>query len=60
MRDPAEQDEWTTLEAELREALQHREAAREQMLETRREVEALLARARELLARTREGAGERP
>lgn len=59
MRGPAEQDEWSTLEAELREAVQHRDAARERMLETQREVEALMARAQALLARIRERGGER-
>lgn len=51
MRDPLEQDEIRTLEAELRAALQHRNAAYEQMQETQRELDALLRRAQGLLAR---------
>jgi acyl-CoA reductase-like NAD-dependent aldehyde dehydrogenase len=49
MSDPLEQGEWSTLEAELRQALQHQKAAYEQMMETQREVEELLARARKAL-----------
>jgi hypothetical protein len=48
--DPLEQGEWSTLEAELRQALQHQKAAYEQMVETQREVEELMDRARKLLA----------
>lgn len=55
-REPLEQDERTTLEAELRRAVQHRHAAQEQLRDTQREVEALVARARELIERSR---GER-
>ena len=54
MAEPMEQDEWSTLEAELRRATQHRTAAYEQMMETQREVQALMARAQELLARAKE------
>lgn len=54
MPGPHEQDDWTTLEAELRQAVQHQQAAYEQMRETQREVEALMARARELLAQVQE------
>lgn len=53
MREPMEQDEWSTLEAELRRATRHRSAAYEQMLETQREVQALMARAQELLAKVK-------
>jgi hypothetical protein len=53
--DPLEQEELRTLEAELREALQHQRAAYERLVETQRAIEALTARARALLARTREG-----
>ena len=62
MKDPLEQDEWSTLEAELRRAEQHRSAAYERMRETQREVEALVERARELTERLRreEGAEQPP
>jgi hypothetical protein len=49
--DPLGQEEIGTLEAELREALQHQRAAVERMRETQTEVETLLRRARELLER---------
>ncbi len=52
MSEPFQQDEWSTLEAELRRAVQHRQAAFEQMQETQREVEALMTRARRLLTQT--------
>jgi hypothetical protein len=52
---PPEQEELRTLEAELREALQHQRAAYERMVETQRAIDALTARARALLARVREG-----
>jgi hypothetical protein len=55
---PLEQEELRTLEAELREALQHQRAAYERMVETQRAVEDLLARARSLLDRSREERGE--
>lgn len=54
MSEPFQQDEWSTLEAELRRAVQHRQAAFEQMQETQREVEALMARARRLLTQVNE------
>ena len=54
MSEPMDQDEWSTLEAELRRAVQHRQAAYEQMQETQREVEALMARARRLIAQVQE------
>lgn len=54
MSEPLQQDEWSTLEAELRRAVQHRQAAFEQMQETQREVEALMARARRLLTQVQE------
>ena len=54
MSEPFQQDEWSTLEAELRRAVQHRQAAFEQMQETQREVEELMARARRLLTQVQE------
>jgi hypothetical protein len=54
--EPVEQSEIVTLEAELRAALQQQRAALERVQEAQAEVEALLRRARELLAR-REGKG---
>ena len=54
MSEPLHQDEWSTLEAELRRAVQHRQAAFEQMQETQREVEELMARARRLLTQVQE------
>jgi hypothetical protein len=55
-----EQTEWETLQAEIRSAVQHQRAAYEQMIETQAEVEALLARARSLLAiKETGGAGRR-
>jgi|GEM_PF-6391156 len=58
--EPLEQDDWSTLQAELRRAEQHRLAAYERLRETQREVEALLARARELTQRVREEEGAGP
>jgi uncharacterized coiled-coil DUF342 family protein len=58
MSEPLQQDEWSTLEAELRRAVQHRQAAFEQMQETQREVEALMARARQLLTQVQETRAE--
>jgi hypothetical protein len=46
---PLEQEELTTLEAELRAAIQHRHAALERVREAQREMEELLERARTLL-----------
>jgi hypothetical protein len=51
--DPLAQDEDLTLEAELRQALQHQRAAFEQAEETREEMRRLMERARNLLKRTR-------
>jgi hypothetical protein len=47
--EPLEQDEGVTLEAELRQAMQHRRAAIEQARETQAQLESLIARARVLL-----------
>jgi hypothetical protein len=55
--DPHEQDEWETLHAEVRSAAQHRDAEYERMVETQRELERLIERARSLLARARPEAG---
>lgn len=49
--DPFLQDERLTLEAGLREALQHRRAAEEQAEETRAELSRLMRRARQILER---------
>ena len=51
MNDPLEQDEWSTLEAQLREALQHQRAAYEQLQERQRDVDEVMARARARIAR---------
>jgi hypothetical protein len=51
--DPLAQDEGVTLEAELRQALQHQRAAFEQAEETREEMRRLMERARNLLKRSR-------
>ena len=53
---PHDQEELATLEAELREAVQHRHAELERMREAQAELEALLARARRLLGGA-EGSG---
>lgn len=47
------QDDSTTLEAELRRAIQHRDAAQARALEAGRELQVVMERARELLERTR-------
>ncbi len=47
--DPLAQDEGPTLEAELRQALQHQRAAIEQARETQVQLERLIARAGKLL-----------
>jgi hypothetical protein len=57
VRDPREQDELRTLDAELRQALQHRRAAVEQLREMQDALNELLARARSLLARQGPGGG---
>lgn len=49
--DPLLQDDALTLEAELRQALQHRRAAQQQADQTRGELNLLMERAREILAR---------
>ena len=54
MSDPLEQGDGVTREAELRRALQHQAAAYERMSETQRELDALVRRARELIARVSE------
>ena len=54
MSEPWKQDELTTLEAELRRALQHQRAAYEQMRETQSALETLLERAQHLLRRARQ------
>lgn len=53
MSEPVEQDELSTLMAELRSAEQHRRAAYERMREMQRDLDALMRRARDLLARIR-------
>jgi hypothetical protein len=50
-RGPLDQDDWETLEAELRSALQQRRAALERMQQTQAELEDLMRRARGVLAR---------
>ena len=47
--EPLGQDEWDTLQAELRQALQLQRAAYEQMLEAQSALEEVTARARHLL-----------
>lgn len=54
MNDPIDQGDGATREAELRRALQHQAAAYERMRETQRELDALVRRARELIARVSE------
>jgi hypothetical protein len=56
--DPLDQDDWETLQAELRSALQQRQAALERVAQTQAELEELMSRARSLLAR--EDTGEKP
>jgi hypothetical protein len=48
--EPSGPEDWATLEAGLREAIQHRRAALERVRETQAELEALIERARRLLA----------
>jgi hypothetical protein len=48
------------LVAEMRSALQQQRAAYERMVETQREMEALLDRARDLLGRNRNPEADRP
>jgi hypothetical protein len=55
--EPLEQDEGMTLEAELRQALQHQRAALEHARETRSQLERLIARARMLLSSPPASAG---
>jgi hypothetical protein len=50
MMDPGKQSEWATLQAELRSAVQHQRAAYARLIETQREVQNLMDRARRLLA----------
>jgi hypothetical protein len=54
--DPLDQSELATLEAELRAARQQHAAALERVRETQAEIQALMERARALLAR---GKGDR-
>lgn len=54
--EPLAQDEWNTLQAELRQAVQLQRAAYEQMLEAQSALEKVTARARHLL----EGAPDAP
>lgn len=58
--DPFAQDDAVTLEAELRQALQHQRAAFEQAEETREEMRRLMERARDLLKRTRSSTASSP
>jgi hypothetical protein len=53
MNDPVGQSEIETLQAELRSAVQHRNAAYEQMQETQRAVHEVVLRAQALLAKVR-------
>ena len=53
--DPLDQDDTATLEAELRRAIQHRDAAQARAAEAGRELQRVMERARELLERTRKG-----
>jgi hypothetical protein len=48
--DVREQGEWETLQAELRSALQHQRAAYVRMVETQRELQRLMERARRLIS----------
>ena len=47
----SDEEELRTLEADLRDALQHRHAEYERIREMQREIEALMERARTLLER---------
>lgn len=51
--EPFAQEDAATLEAELRQALQHQRAAQQRAEETREEMRLLMERARELLNRTK-------
>ena len=53
--DPLNQDDTATLGAELRRAIQHREAAQARAAEAGRELQKVMERARDLLERTRKG-----
>jgi hypothetical protein len=48
---PRDHDEQAVLEAELRRAIQHRRAAQERAEETRHDLQRLMERAKEMLAR---------
>ena len=50
---PLHQDDIDTLEAELRRAVQHRDAAQAQAMEAGRELQRVMNRAEELLDRAR-------
>ena len=56
--DPLSQDESATLEAELRQALQHRDAELARAEEIRTELRQLMARAEAILKRRPPGGGE--
>lgn len=60
MNNPIEQGDDATLEAEVRRSLQHQAAAYERMRETQRELDALVRRARELIARVSDRAKVAP
>ena len=55
--DPLSQDESATLEAELRQALQHRDAELARAEEIRAELQQLMARAEAILKRRPQGGG---
>lgn len=54
-----QQDENATLEAELRRAIQHRDAAQARAVEAERELQEVMRRAKELLERTKRAREER-
>lgn len=54
-----QQDENATLEAELRRAIQHRDAAQARAVEAGRELQEVMRRAKELLERTKRAREER-
>jgi hypothetical protein len=60
MIDEASSRALEAMEADLREAIQHRAAALERVSETQAELEAALQRAAELLARQPFGDGDSP
>lgn len=54
-----QQDENATMEAELRRAIQHRDAAQARAVEAGRELQEVMRRAKELLERTKRAREER-